>query len=100
MGDALWCAICQGVGQHVTDNCHLLQKFVQTLEQLFCNFCKYVGHDERHFRSYKLMMERTPTYRMQEKTRPLDQGAGGVRGGYRGCGRGRGGGGPGRGHVI
>jgi len=44
---ALWCAICQVVGQHAIDNCHLLQNFVQTPQQLFYNFCKSVGHDER-----------------------------------------------------
>lgn len=30
-GVALWCAICQISGKHVTDNYHLHQKFVQTL---------------------------------------------------------------------
>ena len=38
VGPTLWCAICQVAGKHTTDNCHLLQKFVQTPQQLFCNF--------------------------------------------------------------
>ena len=71
---ALWCAIYQVTGKHVIDNCHLLQKFVQTSQQLFCNFYKLVGHDERNCCSYELMMERTLAYQMQVETWPLDQG--------------------------
>jgi len=44
------------------------------------------------------MMDRTPTYRVQAKTRPLDQNARVARIGFQGCRRGQGGGGPGRGH--
>lgn len=54
------------------DNCHLLQKYTQTPEQLFCNFYKSVGHDEYTCRNYELMMGQTPTYRMQIKMRALD----------------------------
>ena len=61
---ALWCAICQVVGKHVTNNYHLLQKFVQTLQQHLCNFCQSVGHDEQNFYSYELMMDRTPAHRV------------------------------------
>lgn len=75
-GPTLWCTICKVIGNHATDNCHLLQKFIQTPQQLFCNFYRLVGHDERNCRSYELMMDRTPTYRVQEETRPLDQSAG------------------------
>ena len=60
----LWCAICQIVGKHAIDNYHLLQKYMQNSQQLFCNFCRSVGHDERTCRSYELMMDRTPTYRV------------------------------------
>jgi len=63
-GPALWCIICQVAGKHVTNNYHLLQKFVQTPQQLFCNFCRSVGHDEHNCRSYELMMDRTPAYRV------------------------------------
>lgn len=61
-GVLLWCDIFQITGKHTTDNCHLLQNFVQTPHKLFCTFCKSVGHDERNCQSYELMMERTPTY--------------------------------------
>jgi len=86
MGPTLWCVICWVAGKHVTDNCHLLQKFVQTLQQLFCNFYKSMGHDECNYRSYELMMERAPAYRMQTETQSPDQGIGGARGGYQGQG--------------
>ena len=45
-GPVLWCTICQVVGKHMIDKSHLLQKFVQTPQQLFCNFYKLVGNDE------------------------------------------------------
>jgi len=70
VGPALWCAICQVAGKHATNNCHLLQKFVQTPQQLFYNFCRSVGYDERNCRSYELMMDITPTYSVQAETRP------------------------------
>ena len=38
-----WCAICQVGGNHMTYNWHILQKFTQTPQQLFCNFCRLVG---------------------------------------------------------
>ena len=88
MGVALWCAIFQVVGQHATDNCHLLQNFVLTPQQLLCNFCKSVGHDERHCYSYEMMMEWTPTYQMPAETQPPDQGVKGARGVYQGQGHG------------
>jgi len=65
---ALWCAICQIGGKHATDYCHLLQKYTQTSQRLLCNFYRSVGHDERTCRSYDLMMDRTPTYRVQTET--------------------------------
>ena len=73
---ALWCAICQMGGKHDMDNCHLLQKYTQNSQQLLCNFCRSVVHDERTCRSYESMMDRTPTYRVQAESRPLDQNAG------------------------
>lgn len=86
MGPTLWCAIYQVAGENFTDNCHLLQKFVQTPQQLFCEFYKLVSHDECHCCSYELMMERMPTYQMQASTLPQDQVAGVVHGGYYRCG--------------
>ena len=75
VGPALWCAICQVAGKHTTNNFHLQKKFVQT-PQLFCNFCRSIGHDERNYRSYELMMDRTPTY--SQRRGPLTK----VRGWY------------------
>ena len=63
-GLALWCAIYQVAGKHATNNYHLLQKNVQALQQLLYNFFRSVGHDEHSCRSYELMMERNPTYRV------------------------------------
>ncbi len=57
----LCCMICQIGGKHIKNNCHLLQKYTQNFQQLFCNFCRSVGHDECTCRSYELMMDRTPT---------------------------------------
>ena len=57
------------------DNCHLLQKYTQTSQQLFCNFCRSAGHDKRTCKSYELMMDWTPTYRAQTKTRAIDPNA-------------------------
>ena len=53
-----WCEICKTNG-HRSQECHLLQKYVQTPKNLFCTFCKSVGHDENNWRAYELMMERT-----------------------------------------
>lgn len=38
-GPALWCAICEVVGKHATNNCHMLQNFVQAPQRLFYNIC-------------------------------------------------------------
>lgn len=83
-GAVLWNAICQVIGKHATDNFHLLQNFIQTPQQLLCNFCKSVGHDECHYRSYELMMEIKTTYRMQEETQPPHQGTQGACGYFQG----------------
>ena len=76
------------------NNFHLLQKYTQTSQQLFCNFCRLVGHDERTCRSYELMMDQTSAYRAQTEMRALDPNAGMARAGFQGCGRGQGGMGP------
>ncbi len=68
VGPALWCAICQVTGKHAMDNYHLLQKYVQAPQQLLFNFCRLVGHDEHTCRSYELMMDRTPAYKVQVET--------------------------------
>jgi len=35
---ASWCAICQIGKKYAMDNYHLLQKYMQNSQQLFCNF--------------------------------------------------------------
>ena len=94
---ALWSMICQIGGKHATDNYHLLQKYKQNSQQFLCNFYRSVGHDECTCRSYEMMMDRTPTYRVQAETQPLDQNAVVAQTEFQGCEQGRGGGGPGRG---
>ena len=84
---ALWCAIYQIGGKHTTDNCHLLQRYTQTPQQLFYNFCKSVGNAERTYCNYELMMDQTPAYMMQTKTRALDPDAGLACTGFQGRGR-------------
>src|SRR5713101_6210680 len=96
-----WCEICRTRG-HRPQECPLLQKYVQTPKNLYCNFCKSVGHDENNCRAYDLMIERKHDfYRVQSKTSgpvvgPQHELAhGGRGGGFRGRDRG---GGFGRGH--
>lgn len=48
----LWCAICQVGGKHATDKYHLLQKYTQIPQLLYCNLCRSMGHDEKMCRSY------------------------------------------------
>ena len=69
----LWCVICQIRGKHGTNNCHLLQKYTQSSQHLFCNFYRSVGHDERTCRSFELMMDQTPTYKVHTETWVLDK---------------------------
>jgi len=63
-GPMLWCVVYQVVGKHATNSCHLLQKFVQTPQHLFCNFCRLIGHDECNCRIYELMMDKTLAHRV------------------------------------
>lgn len=47
------------------DNGHLLQKYTQTPQQRFSNFCRSLGHDECTCWSYELIMDQTLVYWMQ-----------------------------------
>lgn len=60
-----WCTIYQVGRKHNTNNYHLLQKFTESPQQLFFNFCRLVGRNEQEYRSYELLMDRTPAYRMR-----------------------------------
>lgn len=70
------------------DNCHLLQKYTQTSQQLFYNFYRLVGHDEHTYRSYEVMMDQTPTYNVHTKMLALDPNVGMVCVGFQGHVRG------------
>jgi hypothetical protein len=77
-----------------------MQKYVQTPTNLYCTFCKYVGHDEKDCRAYDLLHEISrDIYKIQGKvqqegntTQYNSPGRGNFnpRGGF--IGRGRGGG--------
>lgn len=43
----LLCEICRTRGQHHCEDCYLLYVYVQTTKNLFCNFCRSIGHDEK-----------------------------------------------------
>ena len=45
-----------------------MEKFILIPQQLFCNLCKSIGHDEHNWRSYELIMEKTPPYRVHDET--------------------------------
>jgi hypothetical protein len=43
-----------------------MQKYVQTPTNIYCTFCKSVGHDEKYRRDYDLMHERLrDSYKIQ-----------------------------------
>lgn len=73
---ALWCAIFHIGGKHTTDNFHRFQKYTQTSQQYFCNFCGSVGHDEHTYKSYELMMGWNSAYRVKTEMQALDPNAG------------------------
>jgi hypothetical protein len=52
-----WCEVCRN--RHRPGECYYLQKYVQTPTNLYCTFCKSVGHDDRDCRAYDLMHERS-----------------------------------------
>ena len=63
-----WCEICKTRG-NLPHQCPLLQKYVQTPKNLYCTFCKSVGHDDHTCRAYDLMLDRKhDLYRVQSET--------------------------------
>jgi hypothetical protein len=104
VGGVGYCEICKTWGHHLTA-CPLLQKYQSTPRNLFCNFCKSVGHDEKDCHAFDLMRERTlDAYKIQEENVTAEGGIpqyntprGFNQGGRGGFGRGRGCGGFGRG---
>jgi hypothetical protein len=62
-----WCEVC--INRHRPGECHYMHKYVQTPTNLYFTFCKSVGHDERDFRAYDLVHERSRnTYIIQGET--------------------------------
>jgi hypothetical protein len=102
-----WCEVCRT--RHHPGECYYMQKYVQTPTNIYCTFCKSVGHDEKDCRAYDLMHERSrDTYRIQGETQQEGNNAQfnspgrgnfNPHGGFRGRGRG-GGMGRGRGQII
>jgi hypothetical protein len=67
VGGEGYCEICKTWGNHLIA-CPLLQKYWSTPRNLFCNFCKFVGHDEKDCHTFDLMRERTSdAYRIREE---------------------------------
>jgi hypothetical protein len=64
----------QDMGTSLTA-CPLLQKYQSMPRNLFCNFCKFVGHDEKDCRAFDLMRECTAdAYRIQEENATTEGG--------------------------
>ena len=57
-GGLPWCRICQTHG-HRHEECVYLQKMVSKPVNLFCIFCRSIGHEGKDFRAYDLLQERT-----------------------------------------
>jgi hypothetical protein len=58
LGGVGYCEICKTWGHHLT-TFPLLKKYQSTPRNLFCNFCKSIGHDEKDCRAFDLMRECT-----------------------------------------
>jgi hypothetical protein len=71
-----------------------MHKYVQTPKNLYCTFCKSVAHDDRDYRAYDLMHERSrDVYKIQGEVQQegnttqynsLGRGNFNPRGGYKG----------------
>ena len=60
-----WCEICRTRG-HRLEECYLLHKYINTPKSLYCNFLKYVSHDESNFQANDLLSKRiVDAYRME-----------------------------------
>ena len=60
-----WCRICQTRGQK-SEECMYLQNIVSTQTSMYCQFCRYLGHDEKGYRSFHLVQEKImDTYLME-----------------------------------
>jgi hypothetical protein len=74
VGGVGYCEICKTWGHHPTAF-PLLQKYQSTPRNLFCNFCKSVGHDEKDYCAFNLMREHTvDAYKIQEENAAAEGG--------------------------
>ena len=53
-----WCHICQFYG-HRHEECSYMQKMVSKPANLYCSFCRSIGHEDRDCRAYDLLQVRT-----------------------------------------
>lgn len=102
-----WCEVCKN--RHCSGECYYMKKYVQTPTNWYCTFCKSVGHDDRDYRAYDLMHERSrDIYKIQGEVKQEEntmqynfpgRGNFNPHDGFRGWGQG-GGMGRGRGRII
>ena len=60
-----WCIIYQFRG-HNPEECLYLHVIVSTLASMYCKFCKTVGHNEKYYKSFQFLQEKTmDTYLMK-----------------------------------
>jgi hypothetical protein len=52
-----WCKVRRN--RHCPGECYYMKKYVHKPTNLYCTLCKYIGHDDRDFRDYDLMHERS-----------------------------------------
>ena len=67
-----WCLICQSRGNH-DEECVYLQKVVSTPANLFCKFCRSVGHNEKDCRAYQLLKEKRGDTLMKNEGFPQNE---------------------------
>ena len=57
-GGIPWCHIFQVYG-HRHEECSYMQKIVSKAANLYCSFYRSVGHEDKDYRAYDLLQERT-----------------------------------------
>jgi hypothetical protein len=59
-----WCEVCRN--RNCLGECYYMQKYVHTPTNIYCAFCKSIRHDEKDYRTYDLLHERSrDTYIIQ-----------------------------------
>ena len=86
-----WCGVCRN--RHRPGECYYMKKYFQKPTNLYCTFCKSVGHDDSDCRAYDLMNEMSmDIYKIQQEGNTTQynsprRGNFNPRGGFRGRGR-------------